>query len=126
MSLRTLPLTLTCTLTCTLTLAIALTLALTLDLTLGPNQETGVLSEHVYVGLPWERPTAMGCCYFHARDVSRRPFEPATHGIGLQAGCRQAGNATGCRQAADRLVVRQAAGRLQAGCRQAACRLQTS
>ena len=30
-----------------------------------------MLCEHVYVGLPWERPTAMGCCYFHARDVSR-------------------------------------------------------
>ena len=41
----------------------------TLTLTLNPNQETGVLCEHVYVGLPWERPTAMGCCYFHARDV---------------------------------------------------------
>ena len=81
---RTVPLTLTCTLTCTLTLTIALTPALPLH----PNQETGVLCEHVYVGLPWERPTAMGCCYFHARDVSGRPFEPATHGVGLQTGCR--------------------------------------
>ena len=35
-------------------------------------EETGVLSEHVYVGLPWERPNAMGCCYFNARDVTAR------------------------------------------------------
>lgn len=35
-------------------------------------EETGVLCEHVYVGLPWERPTAMGCCYFNARDVTAR------------------------------------------------------
>ena len=31
--------------------------------------ETGVLSEHVYLGLRWERPNALGCCYFNARDL---------------------------------------------------------
>ena len=25
-------------------------------------EETGVLAEHVYIGRPWEHPTAMGCC----------------------------------------------------------------
>ncbi len=25
--------------------------------------------DHVYVGKPWELPTALGCCYFRARDL---------------------------------------------------------
>ena len=32
-------------------------------------EETGVLCDHVYMGLPWERPSALGCCYFNARDL---------------------------------------------------------
>jgi hypothetical protein len=32
-------------------------------------EETGVLCEHVYVGQAWERPGALGCCYFQARDL---------------------------------------------------------
>jgi len=48
-------------------------------------EETGVLSEHVYVGLPWERPNAMGCCYFNARDVTGRHSNPGP--TDLQIGC---------------------------------------
>ena len=44
-------------------------------------EETGVLCEHVYVGLPWERPNAMGCCYFNARD--RGELDDAENGVGL-------------------------------------------
>ena len=32
-------------------------------------EETGDLCDHVYVGQVWERPTALGCCYFNARDL---------------------------------------------------------
>ena len=32
-------------------------------------EESGVLCEHVYVGQQWERPHALGCCYFNARDL---------------------------------------------------------
>ena len=32
-------------------------------------EESGELSDHVYVGQPWERPAALGCCYFSARDL---------------------------------------------------------
>lgn len=32
-------------------------------------EETGVLCEHVYVGQVWERPGALGCCFFNARDL---------------------------------------------------------
>ena len=32
-------------------------------------EENGVLCEHVYVGQHWERPHALGCCYFNARDL---------------------------------------------------------
>ena len=32
-------------------------------------EESGVLCEHVYLGQPWERPNALGCCYFDARDL---------------------------------------------------------
>lgn len=44
-------------------------------------EETGVLCEHVYVGLPWERPTAMGCCYFNARDLGE--LDDAENGASL-------------------------------------------
>ena len=27
------------------------------------------MCEHVYIGRPWERPHALGCCYFNARDL---------------------------------------------------------
>ena len=32
-------------------------------------EETGVLCEHVYIGQTWERPRALGCVYFRARDL---------------------------------------------------------
>ena len=32
-------------------------------------EETGVLSDHVYVGQVWERPNALGCCFFSCRDL---------------------------------------------------------
>ena len=32
-------------------------------------EETGILCEHVYIGQTWERPSALGCVYFRARDL---------------------------------------------------------
>ena len=57
------------------------------------ESDGGELCEHVYVGLPWERPTAMGCCYFNARDVTGRHSNLGP--TDLQIGCRYAADPAG-------------------------------
>ena len=53
-------------------------------------EETGVLSDYVYVGRPWERPSAMGCCYFNARDLGELDDEENGAELGALVATRRA------------------------------------
>ena len=54
-------------------------------------EETGRLENHVYVGRPWEHPSALGCCYFNCRDLGE--LDDAENGATLDELCttRRAG-----------------------------------